>query len=225
MLFRRPVSLQGALQRIIEPNMIFTIDDAMRQFASEPGAPPGDYRIVERGKRNRQREYVVQRIQQEAGFATGYTATGKKRGPRQAQRIVAEGVKEPRSVTAPRWKLIQAGAQKSFHRYQVEDKLRALSDHGTIVNMTAVFIIENDPRDYSRTIRSVFIPSRHDNRAIGDIWEQFIDEWRAENYEEATEKWNEAYFKSFCGYVGFIYDVTWLVMETIASAQEIQEAA
>jgi len=200
------------------PRSVFTIDDAMRAFANETSAPPGDYRIIEKNKPNKQRAYVVQRIQQVAGFATGTTPSGKKREPRQAQRIVAEGVKEPRSVTAPRWARIQAGAQFSA-------TLQTLSTDGTLVDLRAHIVIGDDDRA-PRLIKGVEISPLRLNWETGVPWEQFIEAWGNGNLVDATAYWTEAYAAALdVPYPVMIDDVQTLVMRTIATAQERTEAA
>lgn len=220
MFFDR-VGLEEALTELMQRNAgpIYTIDDAMRQFASEPGAPKGDYRIVEKNKRNPQRAYVVKRIQEAGGFAAGgVTPKGKRQEPRQAQRIVAQGVKEPRSVTAPRWALIQHAARRSW-------AISTLERSGTTVHMRAQFtIIDSDGNVDDRPIRTIFDVYVPGNKRASREWDSFIEQWRNGKFDDATQHWELAYFMSFLSSgIGTIEDVEWLVMEAIATRDEMEK--
>lgn len=218
------VDLQTALRELIEPDTIHTLDDAMRQFASEPTAPAGDYRIIEKGKRNPQRAYVVRRIQATAGFAVGgRTPKGKPQEPRQAQRLITEA-SQGRPVTPARWKLIQAGARASFHQFQVGAILAHLKIEGTLVLIRANIRIEpltGPVDDRHRTVDNTFIAPMHIDAKTGKPWEEFIQAWKDADYGEATERWQEAYFAAWGGLSGeaSIYNVEILYMQELEEAK------
>lgn len=226
MYFER-VGLEEALEEILDRNAgdIFSIDDAMRQFAREPGAPKGgDYRLTGKGssKEDRaSRAYVVQRIQKEAGFQIGgRTPKGKPQQPRQAQRIVAQGVKEPRSITAKRWKEIQWGARRSL-------ALSRLAG-GTYVHIRAQFTITSSNGDEdARPIRTIHLePMVPTGKRATQAWKRFLEEWRppGADHSDATQQWEVAFFASFLqSGTGTIEEVEWLVMTVIATKQDLEE--
>lgn len=207
MQFNPWVTLQQALEAILKPSEVNTMQDVGRVFAHEPKAPPGDWHIAATPKApNPARAYVIKRIAESAGV-----------GIRTAQRYVTYAT-QVRGITPKRMALLQSAATRS----QVNTTLDRLSAQGAAVDLRATIHIEESSGhidERHRTVKGVVILPDGDLPVMDQVWERFVHAWRIGDHADGAEWFQTAWFINLplrSGY-GELFDMEMLALLQIAA--------